>query len=71
MKINLKVFTILTAIAVSLSMIFYSTDIVLGEQSSRKNVTIVLHPVNEPEDDIRDYFLEELAELLQSNGYER
>ena len=65
MKINLKVFTILTAIALSLSLIYYSTDIVLGEQSSRKNVTIVLHPVNEPEDDIRDYFLEELAELLK------
>ena len=63
-------FTILTAIAVSLSVIVYS-DVVLGEQSSRKNITIILHPINDPDDDIRNSFSEEFAELLRSNGYEK
>ncbi|HZA42344.1 MAG TPA: hypothetical protein VE504_01080 [Nitrososphaeraceae archaeon] len=70
-KINLKMFTILTAIAVSLSVIVYSADVVLGEQSSRKNITIILHPINDPDDDIRNSFSEEFAELLRSNGYEK
>ena len=69
MKMNLKAFTILTAVAISLSVIFYSTEIVLGEQSNRKNITIVLLPINEPEDDIRNPFSEELERLLQSTGY--
>jgi hypothetical protein len=64
-------FTILTAIAMSLSVIVYSADVVLGEQSSRKNITIILHPINDPDDDIRNSFSEEFAELLRSNGYEK
>ncbi|MGH9986319.1 MAG: hypothetical protein ACRD8W_20445 [Nitrososphaeraceae archaeon] len=62
----MKVFTILTAIAMSLSMIFYSTDVVLGEPSSRKNITIVFLPINEPDDDIKNSFSEEFAELIRS-----
>jgi hypothetical protein len=49
-------------------VIVYSADVVLGEQSSRKNITIVLHPINEPDDDIRNSFSEEFEELLRSNG---
>ena len=70
-KINLKMFTVLTVSLSCLSVIVYSADVVLGEQSSRKNITIILHPINDPDDDIRNSFSEEFAELLRSNGYEK
>lgn len=71
MKINLKMFTILTAIAVSLPMIFCSSDVVFGQQSSNKNITVVMQPINDPDDDIRNSFSDELAELLRGSGYEK
>jgi hypothetical protein len=68
-KINLKMFAILTALAVSLTVISYSSDVVLGGQSNRKIITITLHLINGPNDvDIRESFSKELAELLLSKG---
>lgn len=70
-KMKMKTFTILTAIAVSLPMIFCSSDVVFGQQSSNKNITVVMQPINDPDDDIRNSFSDELAELLRGSGYEK
>lgn len=70
-KMKMKTFTILTAIAVSLPVIFCSSDVVFGQQSSSKNITVVMQPINDPDDDIRNSFSDELAELLRGSGYEK
>lgn len=70
-KMKMKTFTILTAIAVSLPVIFCSSDVVFGQQSSNKNITVVMQPINDPDDDIRNSFSDELAELLRGSGYEK
>jgi hypothetical protein len=46
-------------------VIFYSADIILGEHSSRKNIFIVFHPVNEPDNNNIDYFAKNLRKYYK------